>query len=81
MEERVGLPLVRRNEAYIDLTHGGEFVLKWAQKLLYESEGMQQELGSLKNNLCEKKILGVVPKAMPLAAKVYSVIRKHTLNF
>ena len=37
---------------------------------------MQQAFGSLKKNLCEKKTFGAVPKAMPFAAEVYSVIRK-----
>jgi DNA-binding transcriptional LysR family regulator len=77
MEERVGLPLVRRNKVYVGLTREGEVVLKWARKLLADEEGLRQELDSLNNNLDGKLVLGVVPTAMPFAAKVSSVLRSQ----
>jgi DNA-binding transcriptional LysR family regulator len=80
MEERVGLPLVRRNNAYIGLTREGEVVLKWARKLLADAEGLRQEIKILNNNLDGKLVLGVVPTAMPFAAKVSSKLREKHSN-
>lgn len=77
MEERFQLPLVRRGNSFFGFTREGEVVLKWARKLLADSEGMRQEISALGNNLEGKLTLGVIPTAMPFAARVSSKLRQQ----
>jgi DNA-binding transcriptional LysR family regulator len=76
MEEGFSLPLVRRGNKFMGFTPEGEVVLKWARKLLLDVEGMRQEIDALNNNLNGKLALGVIPTALPFAAKVSSQLRR-----
>ncbi|MEP2027310.1 MAG: LysR family transcriptional regulator [Paracoccaceae bacterium] len=80
MEDRFSLPLVRRGNTFLGFTREGEVVLKWARKLLADAEGLRQEIDALSNNLDGKLALGVIPTAMPFAARVSSQLRKHHPN-
>lgn len=80
MEERFSLPLVRRGNKFMGFTPEGEVVLKWARKLLLDMEGMRQEIDALNNNLNGKLALGVIPTALPFAARVSSQLRRQHPN-
>lgn len=80
MEDRFALPLVRRGNAFLGFTREGEVVLKWARKLLADAEGLRQEIDALGNNLNGKLALGVIPTAMPFAARVSSQLRRQHPN-
>ena len=78
IEERLKLPLVRRGNSFGGFTPEGEVVLKWARKLLADAESLRQEVHSFKENLDGTLALGVIPTAMPFAARVSSKLRdKH----
>ena len=80
LEEEFKLPLVRRGNSFLGFTREGEVALKWARKLLADAEGMRQEINALRNNLAGKLTLGVIPTAMPFAARVSSQLRRKHPN-
>jgi len=80
MEDRFALPLVRRGNTFMGFTREGDVVLKWARKLLADAEGLRQEIDALSNNLKGKLALGVIPTAMPFAARVSSQLRRQHPN-
>ena len=80
LEERLKLPLVRRGNSFQGFTTEGEVVLKWARKLLADEEGMRQEIAFLKNDLNGTLSLGVIPTAMPFAARVSAKLREKHPN-
>jgi len=80
LEERLKLSLVRRGNNFQGFTSEGEVVLKWARKLLADEEGMRQEIASLKNDLNGTLSLGVIPTAMPFAARVSAKLREKHPN-
>ena len=80
LEEEFKLPLVRRGNSFLGFTREGEVALKWARKLLVDAEGMRQEINALRNNLDGKLTLGVIPTAMPFAARVSSQLRRKHPN-
>ena len=80
LEEEFKLPLVRRGNSFLGFTREGEVALKWARKLLADAEGMRQEINALRNNLNGKLTLGVIPTAMPFAARVSSQLRRKHPN-
>jgi DNA-binding transcriptional LysR family regulator len=73
MEEGFSLPLVRRGNKFMGFTPEGEV-------LLLDMEGMRQEIDALNNNLNGKLALGVIPTALPFAAKVSSQLRRQHPN-
>ena len=80
LEEGFKLPLVRRGNSFLGFTREGEVALKWARKLLADAEGMRQEINALRNNLDGKLTLGVIPTAIPFAARVSSQLRRQHPN-
>ncbi|MDA8860140.1 LysR family transcriptional regulator [Paracoccaceae bacterium] len=80
LEEAFKLPLVRRGNSFLGFTREGEVALKWARKLLADAKGMRQEINALRNNLDGKLTLGVIPTAMPFAARVSSQLRRKHPN-
>ncbi len=80
LEGEFKLPLVRRGNSFLGFTREGEVALKWARKLLADAEGMRQEINALRNNLDGKLTLGVIPTAMPFAARVSSQLRREHPN-
>ena len=80
LEERLKLPLVRRGNSFQGFTKEGDVVLKWARKLLADEEGMRQEIAFLKNDLNGTLSLGVIPTAMPFAARVSAKLREKHPN-
>ena len=80
LEERLKLSLVRRGNSFQGFTTEGEVVLKWARKLLADEEGMRQEIAFLKNDLNGTLSLGVIPTAMPFAARVSAKLREKHPN-
>lgn len=75
MENEFAIPLVRRGNKFQGFTREGEVVLKWARRLLNDTEGMRQEIGALRNNLQGKLVVGTIPTALPFAAVVSSHLR------
>jgi len=69
LEKEFGTPIVRRARSYAGLTPEGERVLASAQRMLHEHTLLQQELASRAGQPQGRLQLGVVPTAVPVAAR------------
>lgn len=69
LEEELGTPIVRRGRSYAGLTPEGERVLASAQRMLHEHALLKQDLASSAGQPQGRLHIGVVPTAVPIAAR------------
>lgn len=65
LEEELGLPLIIRGHRFLGLTEEGERVLKWAQRIVADYDGMRQELSGSDDGLSGLLRIGAIPTALP----------------
>jgi len=66
LEQELAVPLIDRNgQRFRGLTHEGERVLAWAQRIIADGDALEQELTSLRGGLAGDLRFGVIPAAMP----------------
>ena len=70
LEETLGVPLVNRGSRYIGLTPEGERVLDWARRMTGDARAMRGEIEVLRRGLGGDVRLGVIPTALPMAARL-----------
>ena len=75
LEKEFGTPIVRRARSYAGLTPEGERVLATAQRMLHEHVLLQQELASRADHPQGRLQLGVVPTAVPVAARFAAMLQ------
>lgn len=75
LEKEFGTPIVRRGRTYAGLTPEGERVLATAHRLLREHELLLQELHSTAERPQGVLNLGVVPTAVPVAARFAAMLQ------
>lgn len=75
LEKEFGIGIVKRGRTYAGLTPEGERVLATAQRMLHEHELLQQELHSSAGQPRGALQLGVVPTAVPVAARFAAQLR------
>jgi DNA-binding transcriptional LysR family regulator len=75
LEKEFGTPIVRRARSYAGLTPEGEQVLATAQRMLHEHALLQQELASRAGHPQGRLQLGVVPTAVPVAARFAAMLQ------
>lgn len=75
LEEELGVPIVRRGNKFLGFTPDGELVLKWASRILADSEGLRQDIEIAKGSLRGTLVLGVVPTALTYAADLATALR------
>ena len=80
MEDDFSIPIVRRGNRFLGFTREGEVVLKWARRLIRDTDGMRQEIDALRGRLHGKLVVGTVPTALPFAASVSSRLRETHPN-
>jgi DNA-binding transcriptional LysR family regulator len=69
LEAELGVAIVRRGRSYGGLTVEGERVLESANRLLREQELLRQDLHSTRDQPRGALMIGVVPTAVPIAAR------------
>jgi DNA-binding transcriptional LysR family regulator len=69
LEAELGVAIVRRGRSYEGLTVEGERVLESANRLLREQELLRQDLHSTRDQPRGALMIGVVPTAVPIAAR------------
>jgi len=77
LEAEYGVVIVRRGRTYVGLTHEGERVLATAQRMLRESEVLQQELRSEEGNPCGHLRMAAVPTAIPILARFAAMLQQR----
>lgn len=70
LEGELGVALVNRGSRYIGLTPEGERVLEWARRITGEARAMREEVDVLRRGLQGPVRLGVIPTALPIAARL-----------
>ncbi|MEO7953226.1 MAG: LysR substrate-binding domain-containing protein [Polaromonas sp.] len=75
LEKEFGTPIVKRARSYAGLTPEGERVLASAQRMLHEHVLLQQELASSAGQPRGRLHLGVVPTAVPVAARFAAMLQ------
>lgn len=74
LEGELGVALVNRGSRYIGLTPEGERVLEWARRITGEARAMRQEVEVLRRGLQGPVRLGVIPTALPVAARLCDAV-------
>lgn len=75
LEQEFGTPIVKRARSYAGLTPEGERVLASARRMLHEHALLQQELASSFDQPQGRLQLGVVPTAVPVAARFAAMLQ------
>lgn len=75
LEKEFGTPIVKRSRSYAGLTPEGERVLATAQRMLHEHALLQQEFASSAEHPRGRLQLGVVPTAVPVAARFAAMLQ------
>jgi DNA-binding transcriptional LysR family regulator len=68
LEERLGVLIVERGQRYIGLTEEGERVLAWAQRVLVDYGGLQQELSEMREGMVGRLRIGAIPVTLPIVS-------------
>lgn len=66
MEESLGFLLVERGQRFLGLTPEGEKVLEWAQHVITDFEGLQQNLAEMRRGLTGQLKIGAIPVTLPI---------------
>lgn len=69
LEEEFGTPIVKRGRTYAGLTAEGQRILEAAQRMLHEHARLVQDLASSAEQPQGALHIGVVPTAVPMAAR------------
>jgi DNA-binding transcriptional LysR family regulator len=75
LELELGAPVVRRGNRFMGFTAEGEIALKWARRMLADSDGLRQEMEAAKGALSGRLSLGAVPTALAFAARIPARLR------
>jgi DNA-binding transcriptional LysR family regulator len=66
LEESLGVLIVERGQRFLGLTAEGERVLAWAQRVLVDYGGLQQELSEMREGLVGQLRIGAIPVTLPI---------------
>jgi DNA-binding transcriptional LysR family regulator len=77
LEQELGIPIVIRGNRYLGLTPEGERVLKWAQTILEDVEGLRGELAHAADAPLKRLTFGAIPSALPTLAPLTDAMRKR----
>ena len=77
LEAEYGVVIVRRGRTYAGLTHEGERVLATAQRMLHESEVLQQDLRSEEDRPRGNLRMAAVPTAIPILARFAAMLQQR----
>lgn len=69
LEEELGVAVVRRGRSFVGFTPEGERLLDGARRVLHEVDGLTQELRASQAHPVGRLRIGVVPTAVPVAAR------------
>ena len=76
LEQELGVPIVIRGNRYIGLTQEGERVLKWAQTILEDVDGLRSDLAHAADAPLGRMVIGAIPSALPTLAPLTDAMRR-----
>jgi DNA-binding transcriptional LysR family regulator len=76
LEQELGVPIVIRGNRYLGLTPEGERVVKWAQTILDDVDGLRSDLAHAANQPLGRLTFGAIPSALPTLAPLTDAMRR-----
>lgn len=67
LEDELGVAIVLRGQRYAGLTPEGERVLRWAQRIVEDCDGLRADLAAQAGEPEGRMTLGIIPSALPCA--------------
>lgn len=68
LEESLGVLIAERGQRFLGLTEEGERVLAWAQRVLADYSGLQQELSEMRDGMVGQLRIGAIPVTLPIVS-------------
>jgi DNA-binding transcriptional LysR family regulator len=76
LEQELGVPIVFRGNRYLGLTPEGERVVKWAQTILDDVDGLRSDLAHAADQPLGRLTFGAIPSALPTLAPLTDAMRR-----
>ena len=76
LETELGVPVVRRGNRFMGFTPEGLIALRWARQMVWDADGMRQEIEAAKGALSGRLSIGAVPTALAFAARAPARLRR-----
>jgi DNA-binding transcriptional LysR family regulator len=76
LEQELGVPIVIRGNRYLGLTPEGERVVKWAQTILDDVDGLRADLAHAADQPLGRLTFGAIPSALPTLAPLTDAMRR-----
>jgi DNA-binding transcriptional LysR family regulator len=77
LEESLGVLIVERGQRFLGLTEEGERVLAWAQRVLVDYGGLQQELSEMREGMVGQLRIGAIPVTLPVVSLLTAPFAKR----
>jgi len=77
LEESIGVLIVERGQRFLGLTEEGERVLAWAQRVLVDYSGLQQELSEMRDGMVGQLRIGAIPVTLPIISLLTAAFAKR----
>jgi DNA-binding transcriptional LysR family regulator len=77
LEESLGVMIVERGQRFLGLTEEGERVLAWAQRVLSDYGGLQQELSEMREGMVGQLRIGAIPVTLPIISLLTAPFAKR----
>jgi DNA-binding transcriptional LysR family regulator len=77
LEESLGVLIAERGQRFLGLTEEGERVLAWAQRVLVDYGGLQQELSEMREGMVGELRIGAIPVTLPIISLVTAPFAKR----
>jgi DNA-binding transcriptional LysR family regulator len=77
LEESLGVLIVERGQRFLGLTEEGERVLAWAQRVLADYSGLQQELSEMREGMVGQLRIGAIPVTLPIISLLTAPFAKR----
>jgi DNA-binding transcriptional LysR family regulator len=77
LEESLGVLIVERGQRFLGLTEEGERVLAWAQRVLADYGGLQQELSEMREGMVGQLRIGAIPVTLPIISLLTAPFAKR----
>lgn len=76
LEESLGVLIAERGQRFIGLTAEGDRVLAWAQRVLADYGGLQQELSDMREGMVGQLRIGAIPVTLPIMSLMTSAFAR-----
>ena len=70
LEDELGVPVVQRGRRFEGFTPEGVRVVDWAQRILADCDGLQQEVGEMRQGLTGHLRIGAIPTALSMVPRL-----------